>query len=425
MGNTFSFSSDHCKWCGGKRDQAHTGRPGEYCSTKCRQAAHTHRQKGLPPDTADYDTFLHSELDSASAEIRDLQRALHTPGPAEQPLERLLELQRRIEQLTPALVGRTKRLGSSWEMISQLLGMNKDTVRKKYNSAVVQRALTRRHCRTAPARPGPRPGPLRPAEPPTAEHEPPAPPPASVQHSGTEDDGDTTEPSPDTGPARSPRDFACVLSNLQRASRHSLRTLSKKTGLSPSFLSRTMSGERFPTWEAAVSIARACGADPEVLKKVWEDADTRRRNRKPRPDTLDSALRYLHHRAGSPTAWSMSVSSGHRLAQDHITRLLDGTATGTWEDVQVLVQTLDGEHTYFEPLWKRATAHHTNTPTNGTTSASAAVATADHGSTSRIEELLTAFGNVLSNTTRPANSPTPPRRRHPAPIAPATTWIGR
>ncbi|MGY3676490.1 helix-turn-helix domain-containing protein [Streptomyces sp. TE33382] len=429
MGNT--FSSDHCKWCGGKRDQRHTGRPGEYCSTKCRQAAHTQRQKGLLPDTADFDTFLHSELDSACAEIRNLQRALHTPSPAETPLERLLELQRRIEQLTPAVVGRTKRLGSSWEMISQLLGMNKDTVRKKYNSSVVQRALTRRHCRTAPAGPAPRPAPSIPAQR-RPQQQP------SVQHPGTEDtDNENTEPSPDTDPAPAPLstrpaplDFACVLSNLQRASRHSLRTLSKKTGLSPSFLSRTMSGERFPSWEATVSIARACGADPEVLRKVWEDADIRR-SRKPRPETLDSALRYLHHRAGSPTAWSMSLNSGHLLTQDHITGLLEGTTTGTWEDVQILVQTLDGEYTYFEPLWQQATVHHHSSsapapPAGANTGAStAAPASTSHSSTNRIEELITAFGNVLSNTTRPANSPTAPRRRHPAPITPATTWTGR
>ncbi|MEU9623876.1 helix-turn-helix transcriptional regulator [Streptomyces sp. NPDC048155] len=91
-----------------------------------------------------------------------------------------------------------------------------------------------------------------------------------------------------------------MLSNLQRASGYSLRALSKKTKVSPSFLSRAMNGERFPSWEATAAIARACGADPEVRGKIWEDADARHR-RKSQPETLASALRYLHRRAGSPT----------------------------------------------------------------------------------------------------------------------------
>ncbi|MFE7707275.1 hypothetical protein ACFU6I_16030 [Streptomyces sp. NPDC057486] len=119
-----------------------------------------------------------------------------------------------------------------------------------------------------------------------------------------------------------------------------------------------MNRERFPSWEATASIARACGADPEVLRKVWEDADARR-SRTSRPETLASALRYLHQRAGNPTPWSVSVNSGHTLAQDRITDLLNGATTGTWEDVQVPVQTLDGEYAYFEPLWQQATSEHT------------------------------------------------------------------
>ncbi|WP_331749864.1 MULTISPECIES: helix-turn-helix transcriptional regulator [unclassified Streptomyces] len=205
------------------------------------------------------------------------------------------------------------------------------------------------------------------------------------------------------------------LSNLQRASRYSLRALSKKSGLSPSFLSRAMNGERFPSWEATAEIARACGADPEVLKKVWDDADARR-VRKPRPETLASALRFLHQRAGSPTPWSVSVSSGYALAPEHITNLLNGTTIGTWEDVQTLIQALDGEHTYFEPLWQQAAAERT------TPAPAPAPQPPGQGTTSRIEDLITAFNNILATTT---NRPTTQRRPLPTPIQGATTWAGQ
>ncbi|MFE3152234.1 helix-turn-helix domain-containing protein [Streptomyces sp. NPDC059218] len=370
----------------------------------------------MPPDTSDFDHHLHRELDTVCAEIRDLQHALRTPAPAvEQPLELLLQLQRRLDQLTPPVVGRTKRLGASWEVIGRLLGMNKDTVRKKFNTSVVQRALTRAHIKGPATRSAPR---HIPPAAPTPPGEPIGPQPLAMQaapHGQTDadtgPDGENSQPSPDTGPAPGPADFACVLSSLQRASRHSLRALSKKSGLSPSFLSRAMNGERFPSWEATADIARACGADPEVLKKVWDDADARRL-RKPRPESLASALRFLHQRAGSPTPTSVSASSCYALAPDHITHLLDGTTIGTWEDVQTLIQTLDGEYTYFEPLWKQAAAEAT------------ASAPAPHppgqGAANRLEELITTFNNILA-----AGRPTTSRRPLPAPIQAATTWPGR
>ncbi|MDT0440952.1 helix-turn-helix domain-containing protein, partial [Streptomyces doudnae] len=64
---------------------------------------------------------------------------------------------------------------------------------------------------------------------------------------------ESADPAPEPGPP-GPLDFACVLSNLQRASGLTLRALSKKSSLSPSFLSRAMNGERFPSWEATAAL---------------------------------------------------------------------------------------------------------------------------------------------------------------------------
>ncbi|MER6499194.1 helix-turn-helix transcriptional regulator [Streptomyces sp. NPDC001455] len=406
MGNT--FSSDNCKRCGGARTPKHTGRPGQYCSTKCRQAAHAERHKALPPDTSVFDRFLRVELEAVGTDVRALERDLASPVlPAEQPLERLLSLQRHIEQLVPAAVGRTKQAGKSWEDISQLLGLNKDTARKKYNPSAVQRSLSRPHTKGPATRPAPRTAP--------ASSAPPGPlPPLPATRPAPADDHRTgpavEEPSDRTNP--DPTDFACVLSSLQRASHHSLRTLSKKARLSPSFLSRAMNGERFPSWEATVAIAYACGADPEALRKVWEDADARRRKTTSEDsEDLASALRYLRQRAGNPAPWSISVTSGYALHQDHIAALLNGTTPGTWDDVQKLVRTLDGECSYFEPLWKQAAAKqppiHVPAPTT------------TRGTTGRLEDLIAAFGKVLSTTT---SRPTTPRRFLPTPIEAATAW---
>ncbi|MEU1853718.1 helix-turn-helix transcriptional regulator [Streptomyces sp. NPDC019990] len=72
------------------------------------------------------------------------------------------------------------------------------------------------------------------------------------------------------------QDLASVLSSLQRASGLSLRTLANRTGLSASYLCRLMSGERFPAWKNVAVLARACGADPGVLRRAWKASSARR-----------------------------------------------------------------------------------------------------------------------------------------------------
>lgn len=413
MGNT--FSPDNCKWCGSRRTVRHTGRPGEYCSTKCRQTAHTQRQKP-PPDTSQFDTFLRIELSAIQAEVRDLQRALSTPTPdAEQPLERLLQLQRRIEQLLPPVIGRTKRMGASWEVVGRLLGMSKDTVRKKFSSSVVQRALSRPHVKVSAPRPAPQSAPPPTGAPPSAASFTSSCVVAQADPVDSADEG-SADPAPEHG-GPGPLDFACVLSNLQRASGYSLRALSKRTSLSPSFLSRAMNGERFPSWEATASLARACGADPEVLRKVWEDAEVRRSRKATKPEGLASALRHLHLRAGSPTPWSVYVNSGYALSQELVTALLEGTTAGSWEDVQILVQTLDGEYTYFEPLWHQALK--VSSETGSETAPAAPPPVSGSGPAARVEDLIAAFGKVLSTAGNRTPSPGRPR---PTPIQAATTW---
>jgi hypothetical protein len=78
-------------------------------------------------------------------------------------------------------------------------------------------------------------------------------------------------------------------------------------------------------------------------------ASSTRRDGQAAPVSLASALRFLHLRAGSPTAWAIAVTSGNQLDEDHITALLNGTATGEWEEVERLIQLLDGETSHFLP----------------------------------------------------------------------------
>ncbi|TFE54682.1 hypothetical protein E3E14_07045 [Streptomyces sp. ICN441] len=407
MGNTFSPSN--CKRCGEELAQQHTGRPGEYCGTKCRQAAHRDRRKAASPDTEQFDAYLRAELVASGNAIQQLLDTLDIPGAAGNiPLRQFLEVQRSIDQLTVAMVGRARQCGEPWEIISTLLGMTRETARRKYAPPVVHRALNRTQ---------------------THKHTPRTDAPAPNQSGTRRTSADDRSGTPSAGaerpglpqqtpPCANPQDLASVLSSLQRASGQSLRALGARTGLSPSFLSRLMNGERFPTWRDAAAIARACGADPVILRKVWEDAEARR-GREKRPHTLASALRYLHMRAGRPTPWAIATTSG-TLSQDHVTGLLEGTAVYDWEHVERLVQVLDGEPSFFRPLWEQTA------PTPQAWSPAPARKKTPRPQnqpkpTTRAEELLCAFSEALGKST-PSSTP---RRALAAPIQAATHWPGR
>ncbi|MFC7895427.1 helix-turn-helix domain-containing protein [Streptomyces sp. NPDC057381] len=295
------------------------------------------------------------------------------------------------------MVARTKLRGASWEQIAAPLGMNKDAVRKKWSPPR----------RTAGAQ-----QPLRPPRPPAT------PPPGSTPVRRPATDGEDTGPVSPTGRGAASaargaiasdagcQDLATVRSSLQRASGLSLRALAARSNLSASFLSRLMIGERFPSWKNVAAIARACGAAPDVLRQVWE-ASAARRDSPPRPASLAAALRFLHQRAGSPAPWAIAITSGHTLDQNHITALLAGTATAAWEDVQRLIQVLDGEPSYFLPLWQAETARTTPPPPSPATPTKS---TPPPGH--RAEELLTAFSSALAP---PLRTP-PPATHSPPPV---------
>ncbi|MFJ2736063.1 helix-turn-helix domain-containing protein [Streptomyces sp. NPDC087317] len=290
--------------------------------------------------------------------------------------------------------------------------MNKDTARKKWSLPARRTAQ-----RTTP-------GPLNPAPPGPS----PIPPPGL---DGAGDDTATVGRSPaaatgtdsltSISPTIAHRDLATVLSSLQRASGLSLRALASRSNVSPSFLSRLMSGERFPAWKYVAAIARACGADPEVLRKVWE-ASNARRDSQPRPASLASALRFLHLRAGSPTPWAIAITSGNQLDEDYIAGLLDGAATGPWEDIHRLVQLLDGEPSYFLPLWEAETPKPATVTPLPLPAKPPARENPPPPST-RVEELLTAFKDALGPQCLPPTATT--RRCLATPIPGATHWNGR
>ncbi|MEU2610956.1 tetratricopeptide repeat protein [Micromonospora sp. NPDC007271] len=62
------------------------------------------------------------------------------------------------------------------------------------------------------------------------------------------------------------------LAQIKELSGLSLRALARETGLSSSSLSRYLTGQLVPPWEATVALCRAVGRDPRPLRAVWAEA---------------------------------------------------------------------------------------------------------------------------------------------------------
>ncbi|MFG3701795.1 ATP-binding protein [Micromonospora sp. NPDC047620] len=62
------------------------------------------------------------------------------------------------------------------------------------------------------------------------------------------------------------------LARLKEVSGLSLRALARQAGLSSSSLSRYLTGQLVPPWEAVVALCRAVGRDPRPMRAVWAEA---------------------------------------------------------------------------------------------------------------------------------------------------------
>ncbi|MEV4455491.1 helix-turn-helix domain-containing protein [Microbispora sp. NPDC049633] len=62
------------------------------------------------------------------------------------------------------------------------------------------------------------------------------------------------------------------LARIKELSGLSLRALARQTGLSSSSLSRYLTGQLVPPWEAVVALCRAVGRDPRPLRALWAEA---------------------------------------------------------------------------------------------------------------------------------------------------------
>ncbi|MET9125055.1 helix-turn-helix transcriptional regulator [Streptomyces sp. NPDC004528] len=322
---------------------------------------------------------------------RDLARLLPTLT-GEEPLLRVAQLHEQLDGLTAAVVGRARYRRITWAAISSTLRVSEDTARHRYTDRYILRRLARFNrtesaltslgglfTGTAPRHGDP------------------------AEDAGP--DGDTAG-GPGAEPGAAPEQQSApvessgaaynrlspILSMLIRTAQLTNKEVSDRIGCSASYLSRILSGERVPTWDLTRKFARACGADPEVLRTVWESEKLSQKDRETITDPDDAplsarerlraAVQTLHLRAGRPAPSDVAVASRWLLSTSAVASILDAPALTHQAVLETFVRVLGGDTDHFHQLLDKARAENpreqqllthpsTPTPTTPTTAAHA------------------------------------------------------
>ncbi|MGW2426669.1 helix-turn-helix domain-containing protein [Streptomyces sp. NPDC001709] len=358
----------------------------------------------LPPRTTPgrLDEILGEVIRDLQDDARVLLRQLE-PDDTEQVLEQVRQMRARLDCLTAGLVGRARLRQVTWARIGLALSVSEDTARHRYTDDYIVRRLKQvGHLPSVPAS-------LR------ALYEEPA------RHvaGGPAGMGEEIPDEAEAAGAAYNR-LAPVLSMLARASELPLHELAHQSRCSASYLSRMLSGHRVPSWKITERFARACGADPVVLRKVWETEQLRRRQpRQPAADQheidaldgistqaqavqrLMAALRTLHVRAGQPSAQQICIASRWRLQASQVADILDGAATCDWPTLFQLVQAMGGSADYFHPLWQAATGRRDQPTEPPPTAAKAdpppSCDAQPTGPADNAHSLISKFGDILGS----------------------------
>ncbi|MFD3580811.1 helix-turn-helix domain-containing protein [Streptomyces sp. NPDC058644] len=316
-----------CRQCHSPLEQASgPGRKREYCDAVCRRRAQRERD-GSGEQRA------RSALPLAQRIAEDLQvlsagllDAEHDGQPVEELLRCAAELAREVEYYTAAAVQDARSQGADWERVASAAGVSPATARNRWAESEVQRRMAHRASQRSGGRPAP-----------------------AAREGET---GRVLSPAAE----RAAKKVAAALSHLHRRSGLTIREVAEQTSLSPSYISRILSGERTPTWPVVCDLAELCGGDAAELSLLWESAHGMSAPARPAIGDavarLRAALRGLYLAAGGPEVTQLRSASRGVLTAQSITDMLEGELVPGWEATSALVTALGGWPADIRPLWE-------------------------------------------------------------------------
>ncbi|MET8646454.1 helix-turn-helix transcriptional regulator [Streptomyces sp. NPDC004074] len=309
-----------------------TGRKQEYCTPACRRRAQRDRSRS-PEEPVDSPLPLARNI---AESVQALAEQLLAAEYDEQNLAVLLrhagELTREVDYYVCAAVHDARVKGASWEMVAAAGAVSTATARSRWAEKTVRRRLERRASKQS----GPR------------QRDPasPTPPPRP--------DADQEQEEASDRPVATK--LAAALSHLHRNSKLTIREVADRTDLSPSYVSRILSGDRLPTWPVVETLAALFDGDPNELAVLWESAQGMTPPpRQPLPDAaarLNAALRGLYLAASSPSPERIHETSGGTLSVLTIQDILRGRLVPDWKTTVAFVRAVGGTPADIRPLWE-------------------------------------------------------------------------
>jgi transcriptional regulator with XRE-family HTH domain len=145
------------------------------------------------------------------------------------------------------------------------------------------------------------------------------------------------------------------MATLQQRSGIPIQALAQQADLSPSYVSRVLTGDRVPAWPVLHMLASILGGRPAELRLLWEQAQGV--TRPPRQAVAEAAarvtaaLRGLYLAAGEPDLGALcGVRSG--LMAEEAQAVLRGDTVPDWETVSTLSALLGGHPADLRPWWE-------------------------------------------------------------------------
>ncbi|WP_031032739.1 helix-turn-helix domain-containing protein [Streptomyces albus] len=304
-------------------------------STRSHPDGQSARTRTTPSTNADraarYEQGLRAIAEDLHVVIESLLLGAHNNVPSVEIARRSQEIEGLNDELKGTLVVRERALGRPLAGIADTFGRSEDRLRKKYPFQDIDRCLLDRK-------------------------------PSSTPRQARKK---TITSSPQQPVWRSPiQRLAAALSRMVKQSPYSQRELARLIGLSPSYISRMVTGTRRASWQHVARMCEVCLVDPELLRPLWEVADGVPMKTDDPAGYLRTYLRALHYAAGSPSEdavlASMSALTVHQLRQ-----ALHGPDVPDWGVIAQVVTALQGLSRTARPMWERAR----NTPTAGPDSA--------------------------------------------------------
>ncbi|MFJ6384713.1 helix-turn-helix domain-containing protein [Kitasatospora sp. NPDC092039] len=326
---------DHCRT---EFEPKALGRRRRFCTDRCR-SAHHRTKKTMPLDPA---PTLDPEVTQIATGLMTSARRLRNVVKCADPalgdlaeLKILADIGKDHDELVNAVVLQARRRKVPWPTIAKILGVSTETARTRWEEKKAARVLDRRRERARRT--------------------------ARPRGSSPRERGPRNRRSAAHALDAQAR-LASALSHLLRPTGRYMREIAEEAGVSTSYISRAVSGERMPRWDVVASFARSCDADPEQLRVLWEEANGKPATRPffaGRPQAYDhalfqltSAIKGLHLAAGRPTAEFIVERSKLSLTAAQATDVLQRPELSRWPDIVAVVTLLQGLPDVIRPLWE-------------------------------------------------------------------------